>query len=246
MGRLDGKVFVLSAAGQGIGRATAVMAAKEGARVIATDVNGDLLKELDSIPGIETRVLDVLKKDDVVQFAKSVDKVDILFNCAGFVHNGTLLDCDEKTWDFSFNLNVKSLYTMCSNFVPKFIEQGTGGSIINMASVVSSIKGAPNRFVYAGTKAAVIGLTKSMAVDFVQHKLRFNSVCPGTVDTPSLRERLSAYDDPDQARKDFIARQKMGRLASAEEIASLVIYLASDESSFVTGQEFIIDGGWSM
>ncbi|CAL1547314.1 unnamed protein product [Lymnaea stagnalis] len=246
MGRLDGKVVVLSAAAQGIGRATAILAAKEGARVIATDVNGELLKELDSVAGIETQVLDVLNKEAVENFAKSIDKIDVLFNCAGFVHHGTLLDCDEKAWDFSFNLNVKSVYTMCKNFVPKFIAQGTGGSVINMASVVSSIKGAPNRFVYGATKAAVIGLTKSLAVDYVQYKIRFNNVCPGTVDTPSLRDRMAAQDDPEQALKDFIARQKLGRLASADEIASLVIYLASDESNFVTGQEFIIDGGWSI
>ncbi|XP_012934554.1 3-hydroxybutyrate dehydrogenase type 2 [Aplysia californica] len=246
MGRLDGKVFVLSAAAQGIGKAVALMAAKEGARVIATDVNGEVLKELEGTPGIETQVLDVLKKDDVEKFAKSVDKIDVLFNCAGFVHHGTLLDCDEKSWDFSFNLNVKSAYTMCSVFVPKFIAQGTGGSIINMSSVVSSIKGAPNRFVYAATKAAVIGMSKSLAVDFVDHKIRVNSVCPGTVDTPSLRGRMAAQADPEKALQDFIARQKMGRLANPEEIASLVVYLASDESGFVTGQEFVVDGGWSM
>lgn len=246
MGRLDGKVFVLSAAGQGIGKAVALKAAEEGARVIATDINGDLLKQMEGIPGIETHVIDVMKKEDVEKLCKSVDKIDILFNCAGFVHHGTLLDCDEKTWDFSFNLNVKSVYTMCTAFIPKFIAQGKGGSIINMASVVSSIKGAPNRCVYSATKAAIIGLTKSLAVDFVQHKLRFNAVCPGTVDTPSLRDRMAASGDAEKALKDFIARQKMGRLADPSEIANLVIYLGSDESGFVTGQEFVIDGGWSM
>jgi NAD(P)-dependent dehydrogenase (short-subunit alcohol dehydrogenase family) len=246
MGRLDGKVFVLSAAGQGIGKAVALMAAREGAKVIATDVNGQTLKELENVPGIQTRVLDVLKKEDVENFAKSISHVDILFNCAGFVHNGTLLECDEKAWDFSFNLNVKSVYTMCSNFIPKFIAQGNGGSVINMASVVSSIKAAPNRCVYAATKAAVIGLTKAMAVDYVGNKIRFNSVCPGTVNTPSLHDRMAAQADPEKALQDFIARQKLGRLATADEIAYLVIYLASDESNFVTGQEFIIDGGWSM
>jgi len=246
MGRLDGKVFVLSAAAQGIGKACALMAAKEGAKVIATDVNAEALKALEGIPGIETRVLDVMKKEDVEAFAKSLDKVDCLFNCAGFVHHGTLLDCDEKMWDFSFNLNVKSVYTMCGQFVPKMIERGNGGSIINMASVASSIKGAPNRFVYGATKAAIIGLTKGLAVDFCGEKIRVNSVCPGTVDTPSLRDRMAASGDADKAMKDFVARQKLGRLASADEIASLVVYLASDESNFVTGQEFIIDGGWSM
>ncbi|KAK7497292.1 hypothetical protein BaRGS_00011586 [Batillaria attramentaria] len=246
MGRLDGKVFVLSAAAQGIGRASALAAAKEGARVIATDVNAEKLKELEGIPGIEIRVLDVLDTEAVNQFAASIDKVDVLFNCAGFVANGTILDTDEKTWDFSFDLNVKSMYRMCRAFIPKMIAQGTGGSIINMSSVASSIKGAPNRSVYGATKAAVIGLTKSMAADFVQHKLRFNCVCPGTVDTPSLRGRINALPDPEQSMKDFVARQKLGRFASAEEIGHLVVYLASDESSFVTGQEFVIDGGWSL
>jgi len=244
-GRLEGKVFVMSAAAQGIGKACALMAAKEGAKVIATDVNAEALKSLDGTPGIETRVLDVMKKEDVESFAKSVEKIDVLFNCAGFVHHGTILDCDEKNWDFSFNLNVKSVYTMCSAFVPKMKEQG-GGSIINMASVASSIKGAPNRCVYGATKAAVIGLSKSMAVDFVGDKIRVNSVCPGTVDTPSLRDRMAATGDAEQAMKDFIARQKMGRLAGADEIASLVVYLASNESAFITGQEFVIDGGWSL
>ncbi|CAG5122991.1 unnamed protein product, partial [Candidula unifasciata] len=163
-----------------------------------------------------------------------------------YVHDGTLLDLDEKAWDFSFNVNVKSLYFMCSQFIPKFIEQGTGGSVVNMASVVSSIKAAQNRCVYAATKAAVIGLTKSMALDFVGHKIRFNSVCPGTVDTPSLRGRAAARGDPEKALEEFKSRQRLGRLAEADEIAYLVIYLASDESNFVTGQEFIIDGGWSM
>ncbi|BFZ10090.1 hypothetical protein BsWGS_13129 [Bradybaena similaris] len=246
MGRLTGKVFVLSAAGQGIGKAVALMAAKEGAKVIATDVNGETLKGLNGVEGIETRVLDVTNKEDVAEFAKSIPHVDALFNCAGFVHHGTLLECDEKSWDFSFNLNVKSVYTMCSNFIPKFIEQGSGGSVVNMASVVSSIKAAPNRCVYGATKAAVIGLTKAMAIDFVGHKIRFNSVCPGTVDTPSLRDRAAAQGDAEKALQDFIARQRLGRLATADEIAYLVIYLASDESNFVTGQEFIIDGGWSM
>jgi len=245
-GRLEGKVFVLSAAAQGIGKAVALMAAKEGARVIATDVNAEVLKQLDGTPGIETRVLDVLKKEDVEAFAKSIDKIDVLFNCAGYVHHGTLLDCDEKTWDFSYNLNVKSIFTMCKAFFPKFIEQGKGASVINMSSVASSIKGAPNRFVYGSTKAAVIGLTKGLAVDFCQHKIRVNSVCPGTVDTPSLRERMTAQGDFDKAMADFVSRQKLGRLASADEIASLVVYLASDESAFVTGQEFVIDGGWSL
>jgi len=191
-------------------------------------------------------VLDVTNTEAVNAFVDSLGKVDIVFNCAGFVANGTILDTDEKTWDFSFDLNVKSMYRMCRKFIPKMIEQGTGGSIINMSSVASSIKGAPNRSCYGATKAAVIGLTKSMAVDFVQHKIRFNCVCPGTVDTPSLRERINALPNPEQAMKDFISRQKLGRLSTAEEIAHLIVYLGSDESGFVTGQEFIIDGGWSL
>lgn len=246
MGRLDGKVFVLSAAAQGIGRATALAAAKEGAKVIATDVNEEKLKELDGTPGIETRVLDVRNTEAVSEFIASLGHVDIVFNCAGYVHNGTILETDEKTWDFSFDLNVKSMYRMCHAIIPKLIAQGKGGSVINMSSVASSIKGAPSRSVYGATKAAVIGLTKSMAADFVQHKIRFNCVCPGTVDTPSLRERINALPNPEQAMKDFIARQKMGRLSTADEIAHLVVYLASDESAFVTGQEFVIDGGWSL
>ncbi|KAK7107521.1 dehydrogenase/reductase SDR family member 6-like [Littorina saxatilis] len=246
MGRLDGKVLVLSAAAQGIGRAAALMAAKEGAKVIATDVNAEKLKELEGTPGIETRVLDVLNTDAVNAFVASLGKVDIVFNCAGFVADGTILDTDEKTWDFSFDLNVKSMYRMCRAFIPKMIEQGTGGSIINMSSVASSIKGAPSRSVYGATKAAVIGLTKSMAVDFVEHKIRFNCICPGTVDTPSLRERINALPNPEQAMQDFIGRQKLGRLATADEMAYLIVYLGSNESAFVTGQEFVIDGGWSL
>ncbi|KAL8592797.1 putative diacetyl reductase [(R)-acetoin forming] 2 [Nucella lapillus] len=246
MGRLDGKVFVLTAAAQGIGRATALAAAKEGAKVFATDVNAEKLKELDGTPGLETRVVDVLSTEAVKEFVGSLGHVDIVFNCAGFVHNGTILETDEKTWDFSFNLNVKSMYRMCNAIIPKMIAQGKGGSVINMSSVASSIKGAHSRSVYGATKAAVIGLTKSMAADFVQHKIRFNCVCPGTVDTPSLRDRINALPNPEEAMKDFISRQKLGRLSTPDEIAHLVVYLASDESAFVTGQEFVIDGGWSL
>ncbi|XP_041351835.1 3-hydroxybutyrate dehydrogenase type 2-like [Gigantopelta aegis] len=245
MGRLDGKTVVLTAAAQGIGRATAELFAKEGARVIATDINVDKLKELDAIPGIETHVLDVTKNADVESFASKIDRIDILFNCAGYVANGTILDCEEKDWDFSFDINVKSMYRMCRQFIPKMISQNAG-SVINMSSVASSIKGAANRFVYGVTKAAVIGFTKSLAVDFVKHNIRANSICPGTVETPSLDERLASLPNPEQARKDFIARQKMGRFGTAEEIAHLVLYLASDESAFITGQEFVIDGGWSL
>ncbi|ESO94858.1 hypothetical protein LOTGIDRAFT_161109 [Lottia gigantea] len=246
MGRLDDKVVVLTAGAQGIGRACAEIFAREGARVIATDVNVEKLKELDSIKGIETRVLDVTNNDDIVKLAKSLDHVDILFNCAGYVHNGTILETDEASWDRSFNINVKSMFRMCKAFLPKMMAQDSSVSIINMSSVASSIKGVPNRSVYSTTKAAVIGLTKSVAADYVDQNVRCNCVCPGTVDTPSLHERINALEDPQKSMKDFLARQKMGRFASADEIANMVLYLASDESKYVTGQCFIIDGGWSL
>ncbi|XP_071113060.1 dehydrogenase/reductase SDR family member 6-like [Haliotis cracherodii] len=245
MGRVDGKVVIVTAAAQGIGRASAEALAREGARVIATDINADKLKELESVKGIETQLLDVTSTADVEAFVAKFDKIDVVFNCAGFVHNGTILDCDEKSWDFAFDINVKSMYRMCKQVIPKMVAEKRG-SIINMSSVASSIKGAPNRFVYGTTKAAVIGLTKAMAADFCSQQIRLNCICPGTVDTPSLRDRINALPDPEQGMKDFIARQKFGRLGTAGEIASLVVYLASDESSYVTGQEFIIDGGWSL
>ncbi|KAK3096432.1 hypothetical protein FSP39_000054 [Pinctada imbricata] len=228
MGRLDGKVVVLSAAGQGIGRASAVAMAKEGAKVYATDINGELLKTLNGVQGIETHVLDVTKTDDVKAFLSKIDRIDVLFNCAGFVFNGTILDTEEKDWDFSFDLNVKSMWRTCKEVIPKMKKQG-GGSIINMSSVASSKKGAPNRCVYGATKAAVIGLTKAMAADFVTDQIRCNCVCPGTVDTPSLQDRINALPDPTQARKDFESRQRIGRFCTAEEVANLVVFLASDE-----------------
>ncbi|XP_008315376.1 dehydrogenase/reductase SDR family member 6 [Cynoglossus semilaevis] len=245
MGRLDGKVIVLSAAAQGIGRAAAIAFAKEGALVTATDVNGELLKELDGIPGIKTKVVDVTKNDQVEALAKELDHVDVLFNVAGFVHHGTILDCEEADWDFTMDLNVKSMYRMCKAFLPKMLERKSG-NIINMASVVSTIKGAVNRFVYATSKAAVIGLSKSIAVDFIEKGIRCNCICPGTVDTPSLRGRIQAQPDPEQAYKDFMARQKIGRMCTAEEVAYLCVYLASDESAYVTGTEHIIDAGWRL
>ncbi|KAK1175809.1 3-hydroxybutyrate dehydrogenase type 2 [Acipenser oxyrinchus oxyrinchus] len=245
MGRLDGKVILLSAGAQGIGRAAAVAFAKEGAEVIATDVNEDKLKELHQYPGIKTRVLDVTKKDQIEVLAKELDKVDVLFNVAGFVHHGTVLDCEEGDWDFTMNLNVRSMYLMIRAFLPQMLARKSG-NIINMSSVASSIKGVVNRCVYSTSKAAIIGLTKSVAADFIEQGIRCNCICPGTVDTPSLRERIQARPNPEQALKDFLARQKTGRMCTAEEVAHLCVFLASDESAYVTGTEQIIDGGWSL
>uniref|UniRef100_A0A8C6T352 Dehydrogenase/reductase SDR family member 6 n=1 Tax=Neogobius melanostomus TaxID=47308 RepID=A0A8C6T352_9GOBI len=234
MGRLDGKVIVLSAAAQGIGRASAIAFAKEGARVTATDINGEKLKELDGIPGIRTKVVDVTKKDQVEALAKEHDHVDVLFNVAGFVHHGSILHCEEADWDFTMDVNVKSMYLMCKAFLPKVL-------IYLLLRV-----GVVNRCVYSTSKAAVIGLTKSIAADFIEQGIRCNCVCPGTVDTPSLRGRIQAQPDPEQAYKDFMARQKTGRMCTAEEVAHLCVYLASDESAYVTGTEQIIDGGWRL
>ncbi|MXQ07425.1 SDR family oxidoreductase [Alphaproteobacteria bacterium GH1-50] len=241
MGRLEGKTALVTAAGQGIGRASALAMAREGARVFATDVNEEALAAL---AGVETFRLDVRDAASVGAAVERVGAPDILFNCAGFVANGTILDCDEEQWGFSLDLNVTAMYRMCRAFLPGMIDAG-GGSIINMSSVASSIIAAPNRFVYGATKAAVIGLTKAIAADFVTQGIRCNAICPGTVESPSLTERLTATGDYDAAHAAFVARQPMGRIGKAEEIAALVVYLASDESAYTTGTAQIIDGGWS-
>ncbi|MES2957726.1 MAG: SDR family oxidoreductase [Pseudomonadota bacterium] len=247
--RLAGKTAFLTAAGQGIGRATAEAFVREGARVIASDVNAALLQSLAAETGCATRVLDVTDAAAIAAAAQAVGAVDILFNGAGFVHAGTLLDCTEEEWNFGFELNVRSQYRMIKAFLPAMLERG-GGSIVNIASVAGSIKGAPNRFVYGATKAAVIGLTKSVAADFVGRGIRCNAICPGTVESPSLRERIAAGAQASaqsvaQVEASYVARQPMGRLGRADEIAALAVYLASDESGFTTGVAHVIDGGWS-
>ncbi len=238
---LEGKKVVITAAGQGIGRASAERFLSLGAHVYATDINE---KTLSTLEGAEKHILDVLDGNAVRAFAAEIGPIDVLFNCAGFVHAGTILECDEKDWDFSFNLNAKAMYTTCRIFLPGMLEKGKG-SIVNMASVASSVKGVPNRFAYSASKAAVIGLTKSIASDFVAKGIRANAICPGTVDSPSLHDRLRATGDYEKALKDFIARQPMGRIATPEEIAALVTYLAGDEAGFTTGQIHVVDGGWT-
>ena len=239
---LAGKVALVTAAAQGIGRATAERFAEAGARVVATDINADLLAGLQ---GCDSRLLDVTDAAAVAALAKELGAVDVLFNCAGFVHHGTVLECGEDAWDFSFNLNAKAMYRTIRAFLPAMLAAG-GASIINMASVASSLKGVPNRFAYGASKAAVIGLTKAVAADFVAQGIRCNAICPGTVDTPSLQERLRTTGDYEQALKDFTARQPLGRLGTAAEIAELALYLASDASAYTTGQCHVIDGGWSI
>lgn len=241
--RLKGKRVLVTAAGQGIGRASALAMAREGARVLATDINASALESLRP-EGIETRLLNVRDPAEIAETVQAAGPVDVLFNCAGFVANGTILDCDEAQWAFSLDLNLTAMYRMCRAFLPGMLEQG-GGSIINMASVASSVIAAPNRFVYGATKAGVIGLTKSIAADFVGKGIRCNAICPGTVESPSLDDRLRATGDYEAARAAFAARQPIGRMAKAEEIAALVLYLASDESSYTTGVAHIIDGGWA-
>ncbi len=243
MGRLDGKRILVTAAGQGIGRASALAMHREGAKVLATDVNEAALAEL-ATKGLETCTLNVRDQASVDAAIAAAGPLNGLFNCAGFVANGTILDCSEEQWDFSFDLNIKSMFRMCKAALPAMIAGG-GGSIINMASVASSIIGAPNRFVYGATKAAVIGFTKALAADFITQGIRANAICPGTVESPSLFQRMRDTGDFEKAHASFLARQPMGRLAKAEEIAALVVYLASDESSFTTGHAHVVDGGWS-
>lgn len=243
--RLQGKTALVTAAGAGMGRAAVLAFAREGAKVIATDVNEKLLKELEGKPGITVRPLDVLDDAAVPAFVEAVGAVDILFNCAGWVHQGTLLQCSIEDWDRSFDLNVRSMFVMVKAMLPKMAERG-GGVILNMASVLGTEKAAPNRLAYAASKAAVAGFTRALAIDHVKQGIRVNCVCPGTVDTPSLGDRINAFADPVQARKDFINRQPMGRLATAEEIAETFVYLVSDESSFMTGQAIFVDGGMSL
>jgi 2-keto-3-deoxy-L-fuconate dehydrogenase len=244
-GRLQGKTAIITAAGAGIGRASALMFAREGAKVYATDVNEQSLKDLAGTNGIVTRKLDVLDDSQIKAAAREIGAVDVLFNCAGFVHHGTILDCTDKDWDFTMNLNVRAMYWMARAFLPAMLERKKG-SIVNMSSGASSIRGIPNRFVYGTSKAAVIGLTKALAADFIKQGIRVNAICPGTIETPSLEGRIAAFADPVQARKDFIARQPLGRLGTAEEIAAVALYLASDESSYTTGTAIVADGGFSL
>ena len=243
--RLQGKTALVTAAGQGIGKASVLAMAAEGAQVIATDLNPKLLAAYEGVANVRTAVLDVLDKSAIQNLVASLPPLQVLFNCAGFVHNGSIQQASDEEWDFAFNLNVRAQYWMIQAVLPGMLAGG-GGSIINMARGCSSLKGLPNRFIYGTSKAAVVGLTKSVAADFVGKGIRCNAIAPGTVDTPSLQDRINSYADPVQARKDFIARQPMGRLAQAPEIAPIVVYLASDESVFASGQIFAVDGGMTI
>jgi 2-keto-3-deoxy-L-fuconate dehydrogenase len=243
--RLHGKVAFITAAGQGMGRAAAIAFAREGAIVWATDRDPALLATLSAVDRVQTRVLDVTDSAEVARVTAEAGAADVLFNCAGWVHQGSLLECEERDWDRSFDVNVKSMYRVTRALLPGMLAKRRG-SIINMASVASSIRGLPNRLAYGSTKAAVIGFTKALAADCVRHGVRANAVCPGTVDTPSLQERIDAFPDPVRARADFVARQPMGRLGTVDDVTPLLVYLASDESSFATGVAFSVDGGMSI
>jgi 2-keto-3-deoxy-L-fuconate dehydrogenase len=244
-GRLAGKTAFITAAAQGMGQAAALAFAREGARVWATDLNAQPLKALEGKDGIRTRQLDVTDEAAIARVAQEVGDADVLFNCAGIVHNGSILDASAKDWDQAMSVNVRSMFLVARAFLPGMLKK-QHGSIINMASVASSIKGLPNRCVYGASKAAVIGLTKSIAADYVRQGVRCNAIAPGTVDTPSLQGRINSYADPVQARKDFIARQPMGRLGTVDDITPILVYLASDESLFATGNVFSIDGGMTI
>ena len=247
MGQLDNKTILITAAGQGMGRATALACANEGATVYATDVNEEALASLkDEAPRITTKRLDVTDPAAILAMADELPDLDGLFNCAGFVHNGTILDLSDEDWNFSVNLNVTSMVRIIRALLPGMLrrcEQSGTASIVNMASMASSIKGFPNRTAYGATKAAVIGLTKGVAADFVRTGLRVTSLCPATVDTPSLRGRIASAADPVQAEKDFIARQPLGRLATVDDMTPMILYLLGDGSRFVTGQSMVVDGG---
>ena len=243
--RLQGKHILITAAGQGIGKATVLAMVAEGATIWATDVKPGLLEGFKGMEHVHTAVLDVMDKAAIKAQIAAMDRIDALFNCAGYVHSGTALTATDEDWNLAFNLNVRSQFWAIQAALPKMIAQGSG-SIINMASVASSLKGLPNRFVYGASKAAVIGLTKAVAADHVRQGIRCNAICPGTVDTPSLQDRINSQADPVQARKNFIARQPMGRLAQAHEIAPIVVFLASDESRFATGNAYSVDGGMTI
>jgi 2-keto-3-deoxy-L-fuconate dehydrogenase len=241
-GRLEGKRVLITAAAQGIGRATAIAMAREGAQVLASDIDTTLLVELEAEDGVTAEALDVTDAGAIAELAREQGAFDVLVNVAGFVHHGSILECEEKDYDFSMGLNVRSMYRMIRAFLPAMLDKGAG-SIVNVASVASSIKGLPSRFIYGTSKAAVIGLTKSVAADFVGRGIRCNAIAPGTVATPSLDERINAFENPEEARKAFIARQPMGRLGTAEEIAAIAVHLGADESAYTTGQVCIVDGG---
>lgn len=244
MNRLAGKKALITAAGAGIGRASAEAFAREGAHVIATDISPEALANLDGMPGIETRCLDVTDPNAIADICAAHPALDILFNVAGWVHHGTIESCSREDWDRSLLLNLTSMYETCRSVLPNMLAKG-GGVILNMSSVASSVVGAPNRFAYGATKAGVIGLTKAIAADYAGRNIRCNAICPGTVDTPSLQGRMSAQGDYETARQMFIARQPMGRLGTAGEIAHLAVYLASDEAAFTTGAIHVVDGGWT-
>ena len=244
-GRLSGKSAFITAAAQGMGRAAALAFARQGARVWATDVNAQGVRDLEGKDGIRTSALDVTDEAAIQKAAAEAGDVDVLFNCAGVVHHGSILDASVKDWDQAFAINVKSMFLVSRAFLPGMVKRQKG-SIINMASVASSLRGLPNRCVYGASKAAVIGLTKSIAADYVRQGIRCNAICPGTVDTPSLQGRINAFADPVQARKDFVARQPMGRLGTVDDITGILVFLASDESLFATGNAYSIDGGMTI